>query len=91
MTDSSAAPSRREQVGYEADVLGLQRSPLEDIYVLGNPDTITHVWKGGQVRAVAEGTERAPRAVSRKVRREVRIDARAPRRRRPQLFKELAV
>ncbi|KAH8887198.1 hypothetical protein GQ53DRAFT_750054 [Thozetella sp. PMI_491] len=35
--------------GYDADVLGVVGSPLDDISILVNPDNITHVWKGGKL------------------------------------------
>jgi imidazolonepropionase-like amidohydrolase len=34
--------------GYDADVLGVVGSPLEEISILADPDNITHVWKGGK-------------------------------------------
>ena len=37
------------RVGYEADILGLQENPLEDIYRIADPDNISHIWKGGQL------------------------------------------
>jgi imidazolonepropionase-like amidohydrolase len=34
--------------GYDADFIGLDKNPLEDIGVLTGPDHVTHVWKGGK-------------------------------------------
>lgn len=35
--------------GYDADLLGLSTSPLEDIGVLADAKNISHVWKGGRL------------------------------------------
>jgi imidazolonepropionase-like amidohydrolase len=37
------------KVGYDADIILLPKSPLNDIDVLANPDNVTHVWKGGRL------------------------------------------
>ncbi|KAI1637237.1 amidohydrolase [Biscogniauxia mediterranea] len=37
------------KVGYEADVLGLLRNPVEDVKVLQDKQTIGWVWKGGKL------------------------------------------
>jgi imidazolonepropionase-like amidohydrolase len=34
--------------GYDADLIALDSSPLEDISVVSNPDRVTHVWKDGK-------------------------------------------
>ncbi|MEU7176133.1 amidohydrolase family protein [Micromonospora tulbaghiae] len=39
--------SGRLTEGYDADVIALAASPLDDISVLARPDDITHVWKRG--------------------------------------------
>ena len=36
---------RQIRVGYDADILGLQTNPLDDIYRLADPDNISHIWK----------------------------------------------
>ena len=33
--------------GYDADVIALDFNPLEDAAGWGDPDRVTHVWKGG--------------------------------------------
>jgi imidazolonepropionase-like amidohydrolase len=35
--------------GFAADLIALDKNPLEDIEVLGNPDNVRWVWKGGKV------------------------------------------
>ncbi|PYH41108.1 amidohydrolase family protein [Aspergillus saccharolyticus JOP 1030-1] len=35
--------------GYEADLIALEESPLEDIRILQDNKVITHVWKGGRL------------------------------------------
>ncbi|TPX10542.1 uncharacterized protein E0L32_008592 [Thyridium curvatum] len=35
--------------GYDADIIAVASSPLEDIDVLTKPRNITHVWKGGRL------------------------------------------
>ena len=37
------------EVGYDADVIAIVRSPLQDIKVLADPKNITHVWKDGKL------------------------------------------
>ena len=37
------------KVGYEADILGLIASPLDDIYNLADRENVAYVWKGGQL------------------------------------------
>jgi len=34
---------------YDADIVALAASPLDDVGVLARPDAITHVWKAGQL------------------------------------------
>ncbi|KAK3190482.1 hypothetical protein K4F52_003503 [Lecanicillium sp. MT-2017a] len=43
-----APMSGQIKVGYDADIIAVKSSPLDDIKVLTNPDNITHVWKGGK-------------------------------------------
>jgi imidazolonepropionase-like amidohydrolase len=33
--------------GYDADIIAVASSPLEDISVLADPANVTHVWKAG--------------------------------------------
>jgi imidazolonepropionase-like amidohydrolase len=33
--------------GYDADVICVAGDPSTDISLLGNPDNVTHVWRGG--------------------------------------------
>ena len=33
--------------GFDADVIALDTNPLDDRSVWGDPDRVTHVWKGG--------------------------------------------
>ena len=35
--------------GYDADFIALSENPLEDIWLLGKPEKVTHVWKGGKL------------------------------------------
>ncbi|HZU71129.1 MAG TPA: amidohydrolase family protein [Acidimicrobiales bacterium] len=35
--------------GYDADVIAVASNPLEDLAILGDPDSITWVWKAGEV------------------------------------------
>ena len=42
-----APRSGRLEVGFDADVIALDASPLDDRSVWGEPDRVTHVWKGG--------------------------------------------
>ncbi|KYG42380.1 hypothetical protein M433DRAFT_7197 [Acidomyces richmondensis BFW] len=35
--------------GYDADFIALSENPIERIEALGEPDKITHVWKGGKL------------------------------------------
>ena len=35
--------------GYDADVIALDASPLDDRTIWGNPDRVTHVWKQGSL------------------------------------------
>lgn len=37
------------KAGYDADLIGLSENPLHNIDVFANPETITHVWKGGKL------------------------------------------
>ena len=43
-----APKSGQIKVGYDADFLGLEQSPLDDIEVLSKPKRIKYVWKGGR-------------------------------------------
>ena len=36
------------KVGYDADMIAVTRSPLEDIGVFKDVENVTHVWKGGK-------------------------------------------
>jgi len=54
VADSSNLNSGRQarkagqlKVGYDADIIAISKSPLEDIGILTHPDNVTHVWKGG--------------------------------------------
>ena len=35
--------------GYDADLIALSSNPLDDITILGVPENVTHVWKGGKL------------------------------------------
>ena len=35
--------------GYDADLIALSSNPLDDITILGVPEKVTHVWKGGKL------------------------------------------
>ena len=35
--------------GYDADLIALSSNPLDDITILGMPEKVTHVWKGGKL------------------------------------------
>ncbi|KAE8553901.1 hypothetical protein EYB25_002439 [Talaromyces marneffei] len=35
--------------GYDADVIAVASNPLDDIKILGEPEKVTHVWKGGKL------------------------------------------
>ena len=49
MTLGPQAPrSGRLQEGFDADLIALDRSPLEANSIWGDPDRVTHVWKGGR-------------------------------------------
>ncbi len=39
--------SGRLEAGYDADVIALDRNPLDDRSVWGDPTAVTHVWKSG--------------------------------------------
>lgn len=43
-----APKSGQLKEGYDADFIALSENPIERIEVLGEPDKITHVWKGGK-------------------------------------------
>jgi len=55
-----APRSGRLETGFDADVIAVAASPLDDIGVLGRLDLITHVWKRGRLvvsrNARGEGT-----------------------------------
>ncbi|KKY24356.1 putative amidohydrolase [Phaeomoniella chlamydospora] len=61
-----AKKSGQLKVGYDADVLALERNPIQDVSVLQNWACITHVWKAGRllkgpgVRPWGEGGEWDP-------------------------------
>jgi imidazolonepropionase-like amidohydrolase len=35
--------------GFDADLIAFDTNPLEDVTVWGDPDRVTHVWKGGEL------------------------------------------
>lgn len=43
-----APKSGQLKEGYDADFIALDESPIKDIELLGQPDKITHVFKGGK-------------------------------------------
>jgi imidazolonepropionase-like amidohydrolase len=50
LTLGAQAPrSGRLQEGFEADLIALDRSPLELDSIWGDPERVTHVWKGGRL------------------------------------------
>lgn len=44
-----APKAGRLEIGWDADLCALARSPLEDIQVLAEPANVTHVWKLGRL------------------------------------------
>jgi len=36
------------KVGYDADLIGLQKNPIDDIGIFRDVKNVTHVWKGGK-------------------------------------------
>ena len=44
-----APKSGQIREGYDADFLGLEESPLDDIEVLRKPSKIKFIWKGGKL------------------------------------------
>lgn len=49
--------------GYDADILLVSKNPLEDIATLGDPQSVTHVWKhGALVKPVVRASGPAGRA-----------------------------
>lgn len=40
--------------GYDADFIALTSSPLDDISIVADPDNVTHVWLGGQLKKSPE-------------------------------------
>jgi imidazolonepropionase-like amidohydrolase len=49
LTLGAQAPrSGRLQEGFDADLIALDRSPLELDSIWGDPERVTHVWKGGR-------------------------------------------
>lgn len=40
--------------GYDADFIALTSNPLDDISIVANPDNVTHVWLGGQLKKSPE-------------------------------------
>ena len=42
-----APSSGRLEAGYDADVIALDRNPLDDRSVWGDPGAVTHIWKSG--------------------------------------------
>jgi imidazolonepropionase-like amidohydrolase len=44
-----APRSGRLQEGFDADLIALDRSPLEIASIWGDPERVTHVWKGGRL------------------------------------------
>ena len=50
LTLGPQAPKAGQLVeGYDADFIGLDRDPLEDIKVLSGPSHVTHVWRQGKL------------------------------------------
>lgn len=43
-----APKSGQLKEGYDADFIALSEDPVKDIEILGQPEKITHVWKGGK-------------------------------------------
>jgi len=41
--------SGRIEVGYDADLVALDKDPLKDMAMFKKPENITHVWKGGKL------------------------------------------
>ena len=37
------------EAGYDADFIAVSKNPLEKIEILADPQSITHVWKGGRL------------------------------------------
>ncbi|KAI9663226.1 MAG: hypothetical protein M1821_008274 [Bathelium mastoideum] len=47
---SKMAPkSGQIREGYDADLIALSESPLDNIEVISNTENVTHVWKGGRI------------------------------------------
>jgi imidazolonepropionase-like amidohydrolase len=46
---SQAPKSGQIRVGYDADFVGVESDPLEDIEVLGRPGCVKWIWKGGKL------------------------------------------
>ena len=44
-----AAHTGKIQAGYDADIIAVQKNPLDDIEVLLDTNNISHVWKGGKL------------------------------------------
>ncbi|KAI1611923.1 hypothetical protein EDD36DRAFT_465772 [Exophiala viscosa] len=44
-----APKSGQIKVGYDADIIALGKTPLEDISIFTDPSNITHIWKGGRL------------------------------------------
>ena len=44
-----APKSGQLKVGFDADLLGLDKNPLDDITVLAKPKEIKYIWKGGKM------------------------------------------
>lgn len=43
-----APKSGQLKVGYDADFIAIDENPVKNIEILGQPERITHVWKGGK-------------------------------------------
>ncbi len=35
--------------GYHADLIAVDFDPLDDVSLWGDPDRVTHIWKGGEL------------------------------------------
>jgi len=44
-----APMSGQINVGYDADLIGLAKNPIDDIGCLRDVKNVTHVWKGGKL------------------------------------------
>jgi imidazolonepropionase-like amidohydrolase len=44
-----APKSGQIKIGYDADLLGLEENPLEDMELFRSPKNIKFIWKGGRL------------------------------------------